>query len=75
MRKNRKVLSAFFVLYPIERRRAGSDDPALEAGGTNYFFTISLPQHCKGTAQAGPEPEPQEQAFETRSSRPQVLHT
>ena len=36
---------------------------------------MSLPQHCRGTLHAPFCPEPQEQALETLSSRPHVLHT
>jgi len=39
-----------------------------------YFFTISLPQHCKGTVHETSFPAVQEHVLTTWSSRPHVLH-
>ena len=56
-------------------KKAGPYDPASFFHKGNYFFSISLPQHCNGTLHAPSSPVLQEHVLVTWSSRPQDSHT
>lgn len=49
--------------------------PKSPVGNTVYFFTISCPQHCRGTVQQCSLPGPQLQALTTLNSRPHLVQT
>jgi hypothetical protein len=52
--------------------KAGNS-PKKPGGKSAYFFTISWPQHCRGTVQLCSLSGPQLHAFTTLNSRPHLL--